>query len=102
MAQFHYCHLVWTSHSRNLNNKVNRTKERPLRIVYNDNKLNFKEALQRDHSFTFHERNIQYHATEVCENVLSRDIFSNLAKILSMNLEAVIVFKEQISKCIFS
>ena len=34
--------------------------ERALRIVYNDYKSNFKELLERDHSFTNHERNIQY------------------------------------------
>ena len=77
MAQFHYCHLVWTSHSRNLNNKVNRAKERALRIVHNDNKLNFKEVLQRDHSFTFYERNIQYLATDIYKNGLSRDIMND-------------------------
>ena len=77
MAQFHYSHLVWTSHSKNLNKKVNRTKERALRIVYNENNLNFKEALQRNHSFKFHERNIQYFATDVYKNGLSRDIMND-------------------------
>ena len=51
-------------HSRTLNNKINRIHERALRIVYNDYKSNFKELLERDHSFTIHERNIQYLATE--------------------------------------
>ena len=36
-----------------------------MRIVYNDYKSNFKEFLERNHSFTIHERNIQYLATEV-------------------------------------
>ena len=63
-AQFNYCPLIWMCHSRTLNNKINRIHERALRIVYNDYKSNFKELLERDHSFTIHERNIQYLAIE--------------------------------------
>ena len=35
-----------------------------MRIVYNDYKSNFKELIERDHSFTIHERNIQYLSIE--------------------------------------
>ena len=59
-TQFNYCPLIWMCHSRTLNKKINRIHERALRIVYNDYKSNFKELLERDHSFTNHERNIQY------------------------------------------
>ena len=51
-------------HSRTLNNKINRIQERALRIIYNGYQSNFKERLERDHSFTIHERNIQYLAIE--------------------------------------
>ena len=63
-AQFNYCPLIWMCHSRTLNNKINRIQGRALRIVYHDYKSNFKELLERYHSFTIHERNIQYLATE--------------------------------------
>ena len=63
-AQFNYCPLIWMRHSRNLNNKIKRIQERALRIVYNDYKSNFKELLERDHSFTIHKRNIHYLAVE--------------------------------------
>ena len=63
-AQFNYFLLIWLCHSRTLNNKINRIQERALRIVYNDYKSNFKELLERDHSFTIQERNIQYLAIE--------------------------------------
>ena len=63
-AQFNYCPLIWMCHSKTLNNKINRIHEQALRIVYNDYKSNFKELLERDHSFTIHERNIQYLAIE--------------------------------------
>ena len=35
-SQFGYCPLIWMSHSRELNNKINRIHERALRITYND------------------------------------------------------------------
>ena len=58
-AQFNYCPLIWMC------NKINRIHERALRIVYNDYKSNFKELLERDHSFTNHERNMQCLSIEV-------------------------------------
>ena len=64
-SQFNYCRLIWMCHRRTtLNNKINRVHERVLRIVYNDNRSNFKELLERDHSFTIHKRNIKYLAIE--------------------------------------
>ena len=63
-AHFNDCPLIWMCHSSTLNNKNNRMQERALRIVYNNYKSNFKELLDRDHSFTIHERNIQYLAME--------------------------------------
>ena len=34
--QFNCCPLIWMFHSRNLNNKISRLLERPLRIAYAD------------------------------------------------------------------
>ena len=72
-AQFNYCLLLWMCHSKTLNNKINRIQERALRKVYNDYKSNFRELLERDHSFAVHERNMQYLAAEACKvkNALS-------------------------------
>ena len=64
MAQFNYCPLIWMCHSRTLNNKINMINDRALRIVSNDYKSNFKELLERDPSFTIHERYIKYLAIE--------------------------------------
>ena len=58
-AQFGYCPLVWMFHSRALNNRINRIHERSLRVVYQDHKSSFGELLERDKSFTIHERNVQ-------------------------------------------
>ena len=39
-------------------------QERASRIICNGCKSNFKELLERVHSFTIHERNLQYLAIE--------------------------------------
>ena len=58
-SQFGYCPLVWMFHSRALNNRINRIHERSLRTVYQDYKSSFEELLEKDESFTVHERNVQ-------------------------------------------
>ena len=52
-------------HSRELNNSINRLRERSSRVVYRDNISSFQELLFRDKSFTIHERNIQNLAIEL-------------------------------------
>ena len=52
-------------HSRKLNHRINKIHERALRIVYNDHQCTFEELLERDNSFTIHERNIQKLAIEM-------------------------------------
>ena len=58
-SQFGYCPLVWMFNSRELNTRINKIHERSLRIVYQDHKSSFASLLQKDQSFTIHERNIQ-------------------------------------------
>ena len=52
-------------HSRTLNKKLNRLHERALRAVYKNKSLTFSELLEKDKSFTIHERNLQKLATEM-------------------------------------
>ena len=44
-SQFGYCPLVCMNHSRKLNNRINRSHERALRVVYNDEISTFDELL---------------------------------------------------------
>ena len=37
MYQFKYCPLVWMMHGRKLNNRINKIRERALRVTCNDN-----------------------------------------------------------------
>ena len=64
-SHFGYCPLVWMFHSRTLNNRINKIHEKALRLVYNDSYSSFEELLDKDKSFTIHERNIQSLAIEL-------------------------------------
>ena len=63
-SQFSYCPLIWTFHSRNLNNEINRIHERALRLVYQNN-LSFYELLDLENSVTVHQKNLQVLVTEI-------------------------------------
>ena len=52
-------------HSRKLNHRINKIHKYALKIVYNDHQCTFEELLERDNSFTIHERNIQKLAIEM-------------------------------------
>ena len=62
---FNYFPLIWTFHSRQLNNRINKIKERALRLVCKDNKLTFNDFFKLDSSVTIYQRKIQIPATEI-------------------------------------
>ena len=59
MFQFDYCPLVWTNHSRTLNNRINGLHKIALSLVYNDFSSSFSELLEKDKSVTINHRNLQ-------------------------------------------
>ena len=69
-------------HSRTLNNKINRIHERALRTVYSDYNSSFNELLDKDGSFTIHQRNVQSLAIEIYKYLhdLSPAILSEVFK----------------------
>ena len=64
-SQFSYCPLIWMLHSRTLNNRINNIHERALILTYKDNKSSFKQLLEKDHSVTVHQKNLQVLVTEI-------------------------------------
>ena len=66
-SQFSYCLLVWMCHSRTLNNKINRLRERCLRIFYNDKLSSFQNLLDDNRSVSVHTCNLQTLAIENCK-----------------------------------
>ena len=65
-SQFEYCPLIWTFHTRALNNKINRIHERALRITYKDKSSTFLlQLLEKDNSVSIHHRNVQKLAIEI-------------------------------------
>ena len=81
-SQFNYCLLTWMLHSRTLNSKINRIHERALRTVYSDYNSSFNELLDKDGSFTIHQRNVQSLAIEIYKYLhdLSPAILSEVFK----------------------
>ena len=53
-SQFNCCPLFWTIDNRKLNQKINKIRERALRIVYSDHKTSFSKLLKIDKSFPIH------------------------------------------------
>ena len=65
-SQFSYCPLVWMSHSRQINSKIDNLHCRALRIVYRDKtSSSFEDLLKKDGSVRAHHRNIQFLAIEM-------------------------------------
>ena len=68
-----------------MNNKINRLRERSLRIVYSDQKSTIEKLLERDKTLFIHHKNIQSLAIEIYKfvNGLSPEI-----------MDSVFLFKE--------
>ena len=64
-SQFNYCPLIWMSHSRTNNRKINRLHERCLRIMYYDKQSSFIKLLEKVNSVSIHQRNLQILAIEM-------------------------------------
>ena len=79
-SQFSYCPMVWMSHSRTINNKINHLHERCLGVTYNDKISSFKELLEGDGSVPIHNRNLQILATEIFE------VYNNIAPPILMEI----------------
>ena len=85
-SQFGYCPLIWMFHGRTANRKINHLHERSLRIVYNDYKSSFENLLEKEHSVTIHQRNIQSFAIELfkIKQGASNSIFSDVFPLRSL------------------
>ena len=66
-----------------MNNKINRLRERSLRIIYSDQKSTIEELLERDKTFFIHHKNIQSLAIEIYKFVNGPEI-----------MDSVFLFKE--------
>ena len=86
-SQFSYYPPVWMSHSRTMNNIINKIHEKTLRLVYKDEKnLSLDDLLKKDQSVSIHQRNLQILATEMykarndLEPEIMKDIFHSVQK----------------------
>ena len=76
-SQFKYCPLVWMFHSREVNQRINRLRERAQRLVCNDYISTFEHLLEKDDSCTVHHSNLHFLSIELYKvvNDLSTNIF---------------------------
>ena len=58
-SHFSYCLIVWMFYSRNLNERINHTHERAVRIFYKDLKLSFQELRLEDNSEYSSEKSVK-------------------------------------------
>ena len=67
-------------HNRALNNRINRTHERALQLVYQNKNLSFSELLELDSTVAIHQRNLQVFVTETfkVKNNLSSEIMKHV------------------------
>ena len=86
-SRFSYCPLVWMTHSRTMNNRINIIHVKTLRPVYKGEKnLSLDYLLKKDKSASIHQRNLQILATEIykARNGLGpeimKDIFHSVQK----------------------
>ena len=63
-SQFGYCPLVWMSHNRKINNRINRIHERALRALTMMRMLHLNNYLKKTRLYKIHYRNLQVLATE--------------------------------------
>ena len=99
MKSFSNWPLIWMFLIRRLNNKINSTHERDLRITYQDNTSTFQELLNKDNSVSIHHRNLQVLATEMFKTprVLSPEVLREtfVSKISSYNLRRNDTFEKR-------
>ena len=69
MSQFKYCPLAWMFHGTEVNQRINRLRERDLRTVYNDYISAFEHLLEKDDSCTIHHSILHFLSIELCKVV---------------------------------
>ena len=81
-SQFNCCPLIWILRSRTLKNKINHIHERAL-TVYSDYNPYLYELLDKDDTFTIHQKNVQNLAIEIYKYLhgLSPAILSEVFKV---------------------
>ena len=57
-SQFNYFPLTWMFHSRKLNNKINRSHQRCLRLIYSDRISSYEEFLDIENFVLIHQKNL--------------------------------------------
>ena len=65
ISQFIYCPLIWISHDRSVNKKIDKIYERALRIAQKVSCSNFEESLIKANPVPMHYKDLQLLTTEI-------------------------------------
>ena len=70
--------MVWVSHSKTLNNSINRLHKRALNFVHNDFLSRFSELLEKEKSVIIHHHTLQTLACKIfkIKNNMAPEIFT--------------------------
>ena len=70
-STFNYCHLIWMFCSKTLNNLVNKTHKKALRLVYQKADATLNELLEIDNSKSIHVKNLHSLMCEIYKSLNS-------------------------------
>ena len=73
LSQFNYCPLIWMFCGKVVNNELNRTHKRALRILFNDYTSTFNELLHRGNECTIHQKNLLKLMLEVYNSLIQQN-----------------------------
>ena len=65
LSQFSYCPLIWMFHDRKIDNKINKTQERALRIAYRGSTSQCKEFLEKDNLVSIQQKTLELLLIEI-------------------------------------
>ena len=88
ISHFNYCPMIWMFHSRSLGQRINRLRERCLRIVYSDHISTFEDLLVLDGYLTILQRTLQTLAIEMFK-IKNRESPSIITKIFLCNNKTI-------------
>ena len=66
-SHFGFCSQIWLFHDGKIDDRINKIRERALRIAYRDNTSQFKEFLGKDNSVSIHQENLQLLMMKITE-----------------------------------
>ena len=87
-STFNYCPLLWMFCSKTLNNLINKTHKRALRVLYKSHESDLNELIDLDNSTTIHLKNLRLLMCEIFKSLhnLNPDFMKDLFPIKPLKI----------------